>query len=158
MNNWKVIFASLVIFGAGVVTGGLLVSHTHPSRSRSVHPHPVAPAEAPAPVANPAGRPPENARLRPPEILSKQFLQRLTEELRLSPDQHDAIQKIIGERQNQMRKVVQDTRLEIREELRPDQQQQFDELVKRPVRRPPPGTNSPPPAAASPAAVSTNSP
>jgi len=27
VNNWKVILATIVIFGAGVVTGGLLVSH-----------------------------------------------------------------------------------------------------------------------------------
>ena len=27
MNNWKVIFATAVIFGAGVITGGLLVNY-----------------------------------------------------------------------------------------------------------------------------------
>ncbi|MGH7979868.1 MAG: hypothetical protein ACREE6_10875, partial [Limisphaerales bacterium] len=35
MSNWKVILASIVIFGAGVVTGGLLVIHVarfHPQR------------------------------------------------------------------------------------------------------------------------------
>ena len=36
MNNWKVIFATAVIFGAGVVTGGLLVNYvtySHPKNN-----------------------------------------------------------------------------------------------------------------------------
>jgi Spy/CpxP family protein refolding chaperone len=68
--------------------------------------------------------------------LSKAFLQRLDDELHLAPDQHAAIQKIIGDGQNQMRKVIQDSRLEIREVLTPDQRKQFDELMKRPFRKP----------------------
>src|SRR5208283_2795793 len=78
-----------------------------------------------------------------PEILNKQFLQRLDEELHLAPDQHDAVQKIITDGQNQMHKLVQDARLEIREVLTPDQRKQFDELVKRPPRKPATGTNAP---------------
>ena len=27
MNSWKIILAAVVIFGAGVITGGLLVNH-----------------------------------------------------------------------------------------------------------------------------------
>ena len=52
-------------------------------------------------------------------MLSKEFLQRLDTELRLNKDQHEAVQKIINESQNEMRKVVQDARLEIREVLDP---------------------------------------
>ena len=55
---------------------------------------------------------------RPPEMLNRIFLQQLDEALHLTPDQHEAIQKIIAEGQNLMRKATTDTRLEIRELLR----------------------------------------
>ena len=142
MNNWKVIFATVVIFGTGVITGGLLVNYVQHSHPRALH-KPAAPPEVHAPATNQAVHPPEAAKLRPPEILSRQFLQRLDEELRLTPDQHEAIQKIINEGQNQIRKVVQDSRLEIREVLTLEQQKQFDELVKRPFRKPLFNTNAP---------------
>jgi len=85
-----------------------------------------------------------------PEILSKDFLQRLDTELRLNKDEHEAVQKIISDGQNQMRKVLQDARLEIREVLTPQQRDQFDELMKRPFHKPilpptPRPDQSPPP-------------
>ena len=43
MNSWKVILATLVIFGAGVVTGGLLVSY-------AVHTNLVMAPAKPAPL------------------------------------------------------------------------------------------------------------
>jgi uncharacterized membrane protein len=145
VNNWKVIFATVVIFGAGVVTGGLLVNYVQHSHPKMNNPHrPVAAAEVHPPTTNPpphqadAAKPP-----RLPEILSKPFLQRLDEELHLAPDEREAIQKIINDGQNQMRKVVQDARLEIREVLTPDQRKQFDELVKRPFHKPIFDTNAP---------------
>jgi Spy/CpxP family protein refolding chaperone len=154
VNNWKVIFATVVIFGAGVITGGLLVNYVQPSHPRARAPHKsAAPVEVRAPATNPVGHPPEAAKLRPPEILSKQFLQRLDDDLHLAPEQHEAIQKIINDGQNLMRKVIQDARLEIREVLTPEQRQSFDELMKRPFRKPlfnpnapvvlPPATNAP---------------
>ena len=155
MNNWKVIFATVVIFGAGVITGGLLVNHVQHSHPKGQH---KPPAEVRAPATNVAVRPPEAAKLRPPEILSKQFLQRLGDDLHLAPEQHEAIQKIINEGQNLMRKVIQDSRLEIREVLTPEQRKSFDELMKRPFRKPIFNTNAPvvlPPATHAPA---TNAP
>lgn len=153
MNNWKVIFATVVIFGAGVITGGLLVNyvqHSHPKPGRRPAAVAAAPTNAaPATVSNaPSAKP-----VRPPEILSKEFLQRLDTELHLVPAQHEAVQKIVSESQNLIRKTIQDARLEIREVLTPEQRDQFDELVKRPFRRPlfttngvtalPPPTNGP---------------
>jgi uncharacterized membrane protein len=156
VNNWKVIFATVVIFGAGVVTGGLLVNYVQHSHPKSNNPRRGgATAEVHSPATNPsphqadAAKPP-----RLPEILSKPFLQRLDEELHLAPDEREAIQKIINDGQNQMRKVVQDARLEIREVLTPDQRKQFDELVKRPFHKPIFDTNAPavlPPATNAPA-------
>ena len=144
MNNWKVIFATVVIFGAGVVTGGLLVSSVDHARPRNYPRRPAAMAEVHPSVTNQSPRQADAARPpRPPEVLSKQFLQQLDEQLHLAADQHEAIQKIISEGQNQMRKTLQDARLEIREVLTPEQRKDFDELVKRPVRKPGSGTNAP---------------
>jgi hypothetical protein len=160
VNSWKVILATIVIYGAGVVTGGLLVNHIHHSYARNPKRTEVAsPATNSISQTNSQGqaasKPP-----RQPEILSKQFLQRLDAELHLTPDQHDAIQKIITDSQNLMHKTMLDARLEIREQLTPDQWSQFDELVKRPARRTPNSTNAPPslPSANVPVAAPTNAP
>jgi hypothetical protein len=148
VNSWKIILATVVIFGAGVFTGGLLVSnveHAHwknsrrPAATNSVASLSISNFVSSSGTNSPAARP------RLPDILNKQFLQRLDEELHLAPDQRDAIQKIITEGQNLMRKTMQDARLEIREQLTADQRAQFDDLVKRPApRRMQNSTNTPP--------------
>jgi Spy/CpxP family protein refolding chaperone len=152
VNDWKVIpaiaLSTVLIFGAGVFTGGLLVNYVDKN-----HPHPAAPRNKPNPqgearvavtnqVAS-AGGTNDVARPRPPEILNKRFLQQLDTDLKLAPAQRDAISKIIDEGQNQMRKAMQDARLEIREVLTPDQQAKFDDLVKRPFHKPIFNTNAP---------------
>ncbi len=160
MNNWKVIptivFSTALIFGAGVFTGGILVDYVKQSRPRAaLKPHlPSGPlTNAVIPTNTTTARPP-----RPPEILSKDFLQRLDGDLHLNKDEHDAIQKIISDGQNQMRKVILDARLEIREVLTTDQREQFDELIKRPLHRPLFTTNAPPVNPAPTNAASTNNP
>jgi len=142
VNNWKVIFATVVIFGAGVITGGLLVNYVQHPNQKSQRSKPAVPVAARAVPTNQPSQLAETNKLRPPEILSKQFLQQLDESLHLKAGQREAIQKIINEGQNQIRKVVQDSRLEIREVLTPEQRKQFDELVKRPFRKPIYGTNA----------------
>ena len=54
-------------------------------------------------------------------MLNRQFLQRLDDELHLTPEQHEAIQKIITDSQNLMHKTILDARLEIREQIAPEQ-------------------------------------
>lgn len=141
MNNWKVIpsivFATVLIFGAGVFTGGLLVNYVKPAHAKK-----IVPPEMRA-TASPTNSPPAMptnavAKFSPalPEILSKPFLMKLDEQLHLTAEQHKAVEKIITDGQGHMRKLVQDARLEIREELTPEQQKQFDILVKRPNRKP----------------------
>jgi len=132
VNNWKVIFATVVIFGAGVITGGLLVNYVQHSHPNKIH---KAAAELHTAATNQVAPSPAAPKLRPPEILSRQFLQQVDEALHLQADQREAIQKIISEGQNQMRKVIQDARLEIREIFTPEQRKQFDELMKRPFRK-----------------------
>jgi hypothetical protein len=161
VNNWKVILATIVIFGTGVITGGLLVHHVQHPYMKLGRSKLVAAAEARQQTTNnPHLRIQDSAKNRPPEILGKQFLQQLDEKLQLTPEQIVTIQKIIGEGQNQMRKVIQDARLEIRDALTPEQQKPFDEMMKRPFHRPIYGTNTTValPIATNFPAVSTNPP
>ena len=148
MNNWKVIstiiLATVLIFSAGVFTGGILVTcvkqpHPHPAAVKKAANTPTNSVAVASPTTNAPAKPP-----RAPEILSKDFLQRLDADLHLTKDQHDAVQKIIEDGQNSVRKAVQDARLEIREALTPEQRTQFDELVKRPFHKPIFATNAPP--------------
>ena len=146
MNSWKVILATIVIYGAGVMSGGFLVNqidHTRfkPPRRPDFQAVSVT-SNTPINVMGPMG--PRSSR--PPDIMNRQFLLQLDEALHLKPDQHEAIQKIIDEGQNLMRKTTTDTRLEIREVLTQGQRDKFDDLVKRPpLRRPPNFTNGPDP-------------
>ena len=168
MNNWKVIptivIATVLIFGAGVFTGGFLVNSVKPAQKKKNNAHTEAATNSPATVANTnfstntasqqTSKPP-----RVPEILSKEFLQRLDSELKLSAEQHEVVQKIISEGQGQMRKTMNAARLEIREVLTPEQQKQFDTQLKRPPRKPGLGANPTivPPTNVVPAAL-TNAP
>src|ERR1039457_4627050 len=124
------------------MTGGFLVSNVQHQHWRNFHHTEAAATNSASNLASQATNQPAG-RQRVPEILSKQFLQQLDEKLHLAPDQHEAIQKIITDGQNLMRKTVQDARLEIREQLTPDQRTEFDELVKRPPRHPQNSTNAP---------------
>ena len=154
MNSWKVIptivLATVLIFGAGVFTGGLLVNYVKTAR-------PKKPAQAQVVVTNNpsilaptnvlAAVTPKNNSPRLPEILSKEFLQRLDTELRLSREQHEAVEKIIADGQGSMKKMMNAARLEIREVLTAEQQKQFDNLVKKQPKKSSasPTTNAIPP-------------
>ena len=124
-------FAALIIFGTGVTAGGLWGNRLHPAKSGPLRRQSLVSENHKASVP-------------PPEVLSQPFFQRLDENLHLTPGQSAAIQKIMSEDQNQMRKVVQDSRLEIREALTPSQREKFDSLVKRRFHKPIFATNGPP--------------
>ncbi len=148
MNNWKVIptivIATVLIFGAGVFTGGFLVNSVKPSHAKKNKEAALTNGAAvalPATPSNISGQPASKFQ-RLPEILSKEFLQRLDSELKLSSEQHDAVQKIISAGQGQMKQAMNAARLEIREVLTPEQQKQFDTQLKRPPRKPGLGTIS----------------
>jgi Spy/CpxP family protein refolding chaperone len=147
VNFWKIILATVVIFGAGVTTGGLLVTyvdHAHPGNVRrptESDPHPPAGISVPMPHAV--------------EKLGKQFVQQLDDTLRLTPEQRGKIAKIIadGQKRNQeiwrtnaaplVRQVMQEVNRQIRVELTPEQQKQFEELMKQHPPRHPSSTNAP---------------
>lgn len=128
----------MVIFGAGVVTGGLLVLHSDRGRDSQ----PPRPAQRVAgPVA--AG------------VMRLEFLRRAQRELNLSPEQRQRVDAIIKESQERSRAILEPVEPQLHEELRrtreefrsvltPEQGARFDELIKRsqrPREQRPPGTS-----------------
>jgi hypothetical protein len=157
---WKVILATLVIFVAGVLTGAIV------TRFAARPPHPLLRFREPetkAPVLVSSNREPRLTLpfSRPPARgLSKEFLARLDEELKLAPEQHRRIDKILEESQKrnkqlwetiapELREEMKHTREQIREVLTPEQRKRMDELMKRPPKAPKEGqpTNAAPLAA-----------
>lgn len=132
MNTWKVILAAIVIFGAGAVTGGLVVQHS--ARLRAPAPQISAgPARPTAPIS--AG------------IVRMEFLRRVQRELKLTPQQQEEVHKILEEGQERTRKLTEPIAPQLREELRktrenmravltPEQQVRFDQLLKQQQQHP----------------------
>ena len=150
MNSWKVILATIVIFGAGVITGGLLVDHV----KQPFRPH--------SPFAIKPEQPDVFPQQLRPEILNKQFVEQLNTKLDLTLQQSNQIQKIIAQGQQNRRDlwkavapsfqgIWRETRQEIRDVLTPEQRKKFEMLMRqRPFKRQPststnaPATNGPP--------------
>lgn len=158
MSPWKVIFATLVIFCSGLITGAVLLRHferPHPPRKpQSANPSaPAAQTNAPSPWHQ----------------QQRDLLKRMEKQLDLSPEQREHIDKIMKESQErtkairekiapELRDEVKRLREQIRVELTPDQQKTFDEAVKLPKKpddgpdqnrkRRPQSTNAPNPAPA----------
>jgi hypothetical protein len=153
VNSWKIILATAVIFGCGVVAGGLLVSYVG-----------LAYPEIRPPFVGPGHDRPGERELQLPrsQILNRQFVEQLDTALQLTPAQRERIGKIIADGQErnrdlwklvspQFRGVMQDVRQRIRTVLTPEQKKQFEEMMKQmPPRRLLAPTNAPsglPPAA-----------
>jgi len=133
----------MIIFGAGVVTGGLLVRHAIPAQ-------PVRAARG-----NGTNRPSISQ-----AFTRVEFLRRAERELNLSREQKEQADKVISASQErtkkllepispQLREELQHTKAEFRAVLTAEQQAKFDEMVKqqgRPHdgRRPPAHTTEGP--------------
>ena len=129
MNTWKIILATVLIFGSGVVTGGLLVRRT-------------GQAESPR-----QGRLPAATSLQPsvPGGYRLEFLRRAQRELNLTGEQRERVEKIFGQSQERTKRLMEPVaphlrdeleraKLEFREILTPAQRARFDELLKQRVR------------------------
>lgn len=154
MNVWRIILATLVIFGAGIVTGTLFVSHSQPQ------PPPVHTADTAGPMPPPhpwAGGTNQNHEAgrfgalmgvgMPPRGSTKDFLDRLDAELKLTGVQREHIKKILDDGQEhtkdcwkqiepEVRKEMRDCHDKIRAELTPEQQVKYAELFKPRQPRP----------------------
>ena len=119
MNTWKPILAALVIFAAGVVTGGLTVN----LRKQPARPKGTVVAKKPV------------AMLRELRELSR----RMQAELDLTPEQRERIEAIIHDSQERVKtlrdeigqKEFREMRQKIRSELTPEQRKKFAELMQR---------------------------
>ena len=133
MSPWKVILATMVIFGCGVVTGGLLIKMAGAAAS--------IPAEVAAHPSTSTNQPPPLTQIQRPE-----FLHRMQKQLDLTASQRDEIAKIMKASQErnrplweqiapQLRQEIKRVREEMRETLTPDQQKKFDDLFKARPRK-----------------------
>ncbi len=122
MRVWRVILATLVIFGAGVITGALVVNLRYPVEARLL--------------------PPKAATTSPPlQIQRREFLLRMKRELHLRAEQQQHIEQIIHESQQrtkplwdqvapQMQAELRAVKEKIRSELDAEQAAKFEELFK----------------------------
>jgi len=119
VNTWKPILAALVIFAAGVVTGGLTVNlRKQPARPKGT-------VVAKKPVAMPR------------EL--RELSRRMQAELDLTPEQRERIEAIIHDSQERVKtlrdeigqKEFREMRQKIRSELTPEQRKKFAELMQR---------------------------
>jgi hypothetical protein len=140
---WQIILATLVIFGTGVVTGGLLVDYSSRGQHRLWR---GEKREAPrTPVGNPSRELkafPQNLQILPHAGLRTNFVERLDRELKLTPEQHHRIEKIIIDSQERtkelwkelgqpFREEIQQSRERIRAALTPEQREKFEEIMQR---------------------------
>lgn len=142
MNNWKVILATLVIFGAGVVTGGLLVHHAYrvsqgsprvAQEPPSHHGRPETVTKETSRASNPPGQHMLGSR--------KDFLKNLDQELQLTAEQRERIEKVLCQGQEQTRQLWEKISPEMKEEwkyvkeriraeLTEEQKARFDKCMK----------------------------
>jgi Spy/CpxP family protein refolding chaperone len=126
VNTWKPILAALVIFAAGIVTGGLTVKLGAPPFRATPGPRPLD--------QRPAIAPRWEGQLRE---LSK----KMERHLDLMPDQRSNIEAIIRQSQIRMRGIWEEIaprtrdefrqmRQKIRAELTPEQRKKFEELFR----------------------------
>ena len=126
MNAWKIILATILIFGSGVVTGGLLVRRTSQTESPRqgrlpavTALHPTAPGGLPSrvPAASTAGTEPEPRSKGSESIIFSQSQER-TKQLMEPVTPH-------------LREELDRAKREFSEILTPPQRLRFDELLKQ---------------------------
>lgn len=128
MSPWKVILATLVIFCSGLAVGALLVKKT-----QTVSPPHFS-------HRGPTNLPAWN-------LLQKELVRKMDRELNLSPEQRTQIEKLLKESQERtkeiretiapvMREEMKKVREQIRAELNPEQQEEFEKSMKAKLRKP----------------------
>ena len=135
MKEWKVILATLVLFGTGVVTGGLLVHLTSVTSGKEKR---VKQAFAPNPLPKELRGPVHEQRF--------EYIGRLTKQLELAPEQAGKIEKILQSSQARTKAVwdtiqpklneeLRKTREQIHEVLTPEQRKKYDEITRQQRRK-----------------------
>jgi hypothetical protein len=122
VSPWKVILATVIIFGTGVLTGGFVAQRAFRAKP-----------PLPAPMR------PQGEALPTPFFVRREFLDRMDRQLNLSRDQYDRIARILQDSQERTRLIMglvspeiqeelRAVREQIRAELRPEQRPKFEEL------------------------------
>lgn len=139
----------MIIFGCGVVTGGLVVKVRTTTKTRTVrvdqNGRPIKPDRTAS--ATTPGVPPW-------QLQRKEFLDKMDKQLDLTPEQRQKIDKVMHDSLDrtrplwqqiapQMRDEMKRVREEIRQQLTPEQQKKFNDLLKPRQLRRPDGTNAP---------------
>jgi hypothetical protein len=143
VNTWKIVLATAIIFAAGAVTGGLLVTHADRVKLRQNRGR-LSATQPPqwTPPLREFPRRPEKELQVSLEQRRMEFLLSATRELKLSPEQRGRIEHLVRESQErtrqlwervgpQIRRELAEVREKIREELTPQQRKRFEELMKR---------------------------
>ena len=139
MKAWLVFLAVVVIFGSGMITGAVVVQRAKPL------------AAAIPVVSKPAPAPPQTNLVSGavPWPMRAEFLRRMEKQLNLTDAQKKGIEKSLRASQERMRPLWEQVgpqmkeeltrvRAEVRDQLTPEQQQKFDEVLKPRGRRPEP--------------------
>jgi Spy/CpxP family protein refolding chaperone len=141
VNSWKIIVAALVIFAAGVITGGVTVKLSG-RLARG--------AAAPTAASAAALASPGEAAVAPgvafPLLQRMEMLRRLDTALNLSPGQRDSIDALVRESQEHVRKLWEPIRPKAQDEFRQlrdkvkavlteEQRAQFEDLMRRRMQR-----------------------
>ena len=119
MNTWKIILATMLIFGTGVVTGALVVRNSDRGQG-PLRPRNISQAR-PVGTFSPGG-------------LRLEFLRRAQRDLDLNPEQRERIDKLLKESQERTRAELQRTKEEFQQVLTPEQRMRFEELMKKQQR------------------------
>ena len=139
MSIWKVIFATLVIFSAGVITGVLGYNRYAQTVAPAVAPEAASPQ---SPLNNwPLPHAKTEQGTNSPVKVKVDFVSRFGKQLSLSPEQTSRIEQILADSQKRTKEVsdgiapllreeVRHTRELIRSELTPEQAKKYDEVVR----------------------------
>ena len=144
MNTARIVLAALVIFAAGVLTGGVgaglagRIVREHPrNNSASV----LAPVLAPSSTGGPSNRT-TGALAKPPGNAQLEAMARWSQELNLNPAQRERIESVLREAQGRLRELwvpvaprarneIEAARRDIEALLSPDQRARWDEARRR---------------------------
>jgi len=138
VSIWKVIFATLVIFGAGVITGVLGYNRVNQTNMVSTVPESAAQTQSPLNTWHP---PKQEQGTNSPAKVKNDFLGRFGKQLELTTEQSVRIEQIIADSQKRtkeisdgiaplLREEVRHTRELIRNELTADQSRKYDDMVR----------------------------
>jgi Spy/CpxP family protein refolding chaperone len=122
VRTWKVILATFLIFGTGLVTGALLMKASRARGSRDLPPPPAWVFQG-------------------PDFIQQRFLDRMKHDLALTPEQTKRMESLLRDSRErvktwweivgpEMQTELSDVRNKIRAELTPEQKEKFEKMLK----------------------------